>query len=101
MILERKARWVKDGHRTPTPTNSTYAGDVSCESVWIALSYAALNSLDVCGLIFRMLIYKHLLLRNTTSSVDPSLDWRMLANMPSFVFPCMVVNLPVPTLSCS
>ncbi len=49
MTLERKARWVKDGHRTPTPANSTYAGVVSRESVRIALTYAALNGLDVCG----------------------------------------------------
>jgi len=49
MTLERKARWVKDGHRTPEPDNSTYAGVVSRESVRIALTYAALNSLDVCA----------------------------------------------------
>ena len=33
MTLERKARWVKDGHRTPEPDWSTYAGVVSRESV--------------------------------------------------------------------
>ena len=49
MTLERKARWVKDGHRTPEPDNSTYAGVVSRESVRIALTYAALNSIDVCA----------------------------------------------------
>ena len=49
MTLERKARWVKDGHRTPDPIWSTYAGVVSRESVRIALTYAALNDLDVCG----------------------------------------------------
>jgi hypothetical protein len=49
MTLERKARWVKDGHRTPEPDNSTYAGVVSRESVRIALTYAALNNLDVCA----------------------------------------------------
>ena len=42
-----KARWVKDGHKTPTPENSTYTGVVSCESVRIALTYAALNGIDV------------------------------------------------------
>ena len=35
MTLERKARWVKDGHRTPEPDHSTYAGVVSRESVGI------------------------------------------------------------------
>ena len=49
MTLERKARWVKDGHKTPEPENSTYAGVVSRDSVRIALTYAALNNLDVCA----------------------------------------------------
>lgn len=49
MTLERKARWVKDGHKTPEPDWSTYAGVVSRESVRIALTYAALNNLNVCG----------------------------------------------------
>ncbi len=49
MTLERKARWVKDGHRTPEPDWSTYAGVVSRESVRIGLTIAALNDLKVCG----------------------------------------------------
>ena len=49
MTLERKARWVKDGHKTPQPDWSTYAGVVSRESVRIALTYASLNGLPVCG----------------------------------------------------
>ena len=49
MTLERKARWVKDGHRTPEPLNSTFAGVVSRESIRIALTYASLNGLDVWG----------------------------------------------------
>ena len=49
MTLERKARWVKDGHKTPEPENSTYAGVVSRESFRIALTYDALNNLDVCA----------------------------------------------------
>ena len=49
MTLERKARWVKDGHRTPEPDHSTYAGVVSRESIRIALTYAALNNLQVFG----------------------------------------------------
>lgn len=49
MTLERKARWVKDGHKTPQPEWSTYAGVVSRESIRIALTYAALNGLPVCG----------------------------------------------------
>ena len=47
MDMTRKARWVLDGHKTPSPEVSTYAGVVSRESVRIALTYAALNGLDV------------------------------------------------------
>ena len=47
MDFTRKARWVKDGHRTPEPEQSTFAGVVSRESVRIALTYAALNDIDV------------------------------------------------------
>ncbi len=49
MTLERKARWVKDGHRTPEPDWCTFAGVVSRESIRIALTYAALNGLPVYG----------------------------------------------------
>ena len=47
MDMTRKARWVLDGHKTPDPVHSTYAGVVSRESVRIALTYTALNNLDV------------------------------------------------------
>lgn len=47
MDLTRKARWVKDGHRTKDPDSCTYAGVVSRESVRIALTYAALNDVPV------------------------------------------------------
>ena len=42
-----KARWGLDGHKTPDPEGSTFAGVVSRESIWIAFLYAALNGLDV------------------------------------------------------
>ena len=38
---------VLDGHKTPEPEGSTYAGVVSRQSVRIALTYAALNGIDV------------------------------------------------------
>ena len=38
---------VLNGHKTPDTIGSTYAGVVSRESVRIALTYAALNDLDV------------------------------------------------------
>ena len=47
MDFTRKTRWVLDGHKTPDPIGSTYAGVVSRESVHIALTYATLNDLDV------------------------------------------------------
>jgi hypothetical protein len=49
MDFTRKARWVLDGHLTPDPIGSTYAGVVSRESVRIAFTYAALNGVDVCA----------------------------------------------------
>ena len=47
MDFTRKARWVKDGHKTPDPTTSAYDIVVSRESVRIALPYYALMGLDV------------------------------------------------------
>ena len=47
MDFTRKARWVLDGHKTPSVAGSTYAGVVSRESVRIMFTYAALNGLDV------------------------------------------------------
>ena len=47
MDFTRKARWVLDGHKTENPIGSTYPGVVSRESVRIALTYAALNVLNV------------------------------------------------------
>ena len=38
---------MKDGHKTPDPEWSTYAGFVTRDSVRIALTYAALNDLDI------------------------------------------------------
>ena len=47
MDFTRKARWVLDGHKAPDPIGSTFAGVVSCESVRIAFTYAALNGQQV------------------------------------------------------
>ena len=38
---------MKDGHRTPDPKQSNYAGVVARDSIQIALTYAALNELEV------------------------------------------------------
>ena len=47
MDFTRKARYVKYGHRTADPEQSTFAGFILQENVCIALTYAALNGLDV------------------------------------------------------
>ena len=38
MGLARKARWVKDGHRTPDPETSSYAGFFPRESMQIVFT---------------------------------------------------------------
>ena len=47
MDFTRKATWVLDGHKTPYPIRSTFAGVVLHESVRIAFTYAVLNGLQV------------------------------------------------------
>ena len=49
MDFTRKARWVLNGHLTPDPEGSTYAGVVSRESIIILLTYVTLNGLDICA----------------------------------------------------
>ena len=53
MDFTRKARWVKDGHKTPNSTTSSFAGVVSRDSIRIALTHAALLGLPVIGADFR------------------------------------------------
>ena len=43
----RKARWVKLGNRTAKTGAPSYTGVVARDSIRIALTYAALNGLDV------------------------------------------------------
>ena len=47
MSFQRKAWWVKEGHRTPDPDTSSYAGVVSRESIQIFLIHAALHGVPV------------------------------------------------------
>ena len=47
MDFTRKVRWALDGHKTAEPKISIYSGVVSTESARIALTYAALNGVDV------------------------------------------------------
>lgn len=49
MDFTRKARWVKDGHKTADPETSSYAGVVSKESIRVLLTHAALHDIPVCA----------------------------------------------------
>ena len=44
-----KARWVKDGHLSPDPIESNFAGVVSREIIIMILTYATLIGLDLCA----------------------------------------------------
>ena len=47
ITFEQKARWVKDGHVTPEPDQSTFSGFLSRESVRVSLNYATTNDLTI------------------------------------------------------
>ena len=47
MDFTRKARWVKDGHRTPDPERSSCAEVVSRKIIHILLTDAAIHEVDV------------------------------------------------------
>ena len=42
-----KTRWVKDAHRIADPETLKYTGVVSCESIRVLLTYAALYGVDI------------------------------------------------------
>ena len=75
MTLERKARWVKDGHRTPEPEpeTSTFADVVSRDCIRIAFTYASLDGLSAYEADIQVLIYKHPPQRNIISYIDLNL----------------------------
>ena len=76
MDFTQKAQWVLDGHKTPDPIRSTYAGVVSRESVCIAFTYAALTD----WMFSQQTIEKHtckcLHPKSIISSAAKNLDWR-------------------------
>ena len=47
MDFTRKVIWVKDGHRTPDPETSSYAGVVSRKGIQILLTHASLHGVPV------------------------------------------------------
>jgi hypothetical protein len=79
MGFSSKTRWALDGHKLPTPEESTYAGVVSRESVKITMTYAALNGLEVCAVDIRNAYLQPLPLVKFPSYVALNLVWRMKA----------------------
>ena len=77
MDFMRKARWVKEGHKTPNPTRTNYLGVILQDSIQIALTYAALMGLPVMVLILKMPTFRHRVWRNILSYVAQSLALRM------------------------
>ena len=77
MDITRNARWVLDGHKTPDPIGSTYAGVVSRESVCIAFTYAALNGLDVFAADIQNAYLQDPRPQCIISSVVQNLVWKM------------------------
>ena len=77
MTVERKARWVKDSHKTPEQSCSTYAGVVSREIIRISLTYALLTTLLYLELISKMPIFKRQQQRRNTSFADLRLASKM------------------------
>ena len=47
MDFMRKARWVKDGNRTPDPESSSYAGVLYREIIRIILTHSAMHGVPV------------------------------------------------------
>ena len=91
MDFTRKARWVLDGIKTPDPIGSKYAGVVSRESIQIAFTYAPLNDFDVCMADIRnAYLQSPTSQKHYTSSVDQSLEWKMLARWQSCIEQFMV-----------
>jgi hypothetical protein len=61
---------VKDGHKTPEPETSNYAGVVNRESVRIAFTYAALMGLPVMAADIRNAYRPEGPNRNSAASLD-------------------------------
>ena len=93
MEFTRKARWVKDGHRTPDPESSSYAGVVSRERIRIILTHADLHGVSVMAADVRMHTYKLQPQRSTTLSVVLNSVLKILERKPSSQEPYMVANV--------
>ena len=83
MDFTQKARWVKDGHCTPDPKTSKYAGVVSQDSIRILPTYATLHGIDgmaadIWNAYLQAPTSKLQPQRNISLSVEKSFDLRML-----------------------
>ena len=65
MDFTRKARWVKDGHKTADPLSTNYAGVVSRDSVCITFTYDEThNSSNVTRCLYNWSNLNHYFLSN-------------------------------------
>ena len=90
MDFTRKAKLVKDGHRTTYPETSIYAGVVSKESIRILLTHAALHGVPVTEADVRKHTYKIQPRISITLSVVLNLVLKILGRNPSSQEPYMV-----------
>ena len=76
MDCTRKERCVLDGHKTPDPVGSAYAGVVSMESVMISFTSTGLNGLDVFADNIRNAYLQAPFSKKTSSYVVKNLVWK-------------------------
>ena len=102
MDFTRKARWVKDGHLTPYPETSSYAGVVRRKSISILLTYAEIHEVDVMAADIRNSYLQEPTSESTSLFVmQTSMSSRNLENGPWSCMLCMAVNLQAETSGCT
>ena len=74
-----KAQLVAGGHMTKTPATLTYSSVVSCDSVWIALTVAALNDLQVMSCDIQNAYLTADCQEKIWTYTGPELDWNRVA----------------------
>ena len=82
IYFERKSRWVKDDHRNPDVTISSYAAMVLQKASKLYLHMQLCVALKACQQIFVMFTFKLQVLRSTTFCVDQSLALRIKSRSP-------------------
>ena len=74
MKIERKSRWVEDGHKNHKPEYCVFSGVVSRESVRIKLTHYDLNDFPICACDVQNAYLKDPSSENTMFHVVQSLD---------------------------